>query len=105
MRKEQAVWVKCRLSPGPFPEECVFRVEVAAGGRLAGRAPRRYCYGHDGVPLKAEPSGEGIDGFVLGLEVARLNGLVRVYLPDSEVYDVDAGQVDPVEADRVPVRS
>ena len=46
-----------------------------------------------------------IDGFVLGVELARHDGFVRVYLPDSEVYNLDAGRVEPVEADRVPLRS
>jgi hypothetical protein len=104
MHKERAVWVKCRLSPGAFSQECVFRVEVFGGGSLAGLASLHYCYGLDHAPLKVELPRE-IDGFVLGIEIARRDGFVRVYLPDSEVYNLDAGRVEPVEADRVPLRS
>lgn len=93
MHKEQSVWVKCRLSSGAFPGECVFRVGVFGGGSLAGPSPLHYCHGPDHSPLQTEPPRE-MDGFVLGVEISRPNGFVRVYLPDSEVYDLDAGQVE-----------
>jgi hypothetical protein len=103
MRKEQQpVWVKCRLWPGAFPNECVFRVEVAGGGSLSGAAPLLYCYGPGHSRLTEGPPPEGMEGYVLGLKIAHPGGFVRVYMPDSEVYDVDARQVEPVEAERVP---
>jgi hypothetical protein len=106
MGKEQVVFVKCQLMRGGFPSQCIFVIE-SPGGRLRGAAPIQYCYDGSRKRLKSELAlGEEVGGFVTGIEIHRESGIVRVYLPDGELYEVSTDAIVPVkETESVPVGS
>jgi hypothetical protein len=107
MERERVVLVKCRLSRGGFPSECVFRVTEPGNGPLTGTAPLHYCYDANHNRLQAEiAANQEIEGAVAGVEIEpRKPGDVRVYLPDGEVYVVNPNLIITVGAsDRVPVQ-
>lgn len=99
MAREQVVFVKCSLARAAFPSQCLFRVELSDGGKLAGVAPIHYCYDADRKPLEAEiEAGKENSGLVAGLKIGQGKGdSIRVYLPDGEVYEVSKSIVDPVK--------
>jgi hypothetical protein len=108
MDREKVVFVRCSLSRGGFPSECVFRVSVFDGGVLSGVAPVHYCYKTDGNRVQDQDLQDGeIDGLVAGLQInqeARI--LSVVYMPDGELYKVSEDLVSPVRTSgRVPLPS
>jgi hypothetical protein len=107
MSQEKVVFVKVSLSKGVFPTECLFFLKTPQGAGFHGFAPLHYCYTPEGKQLTAEiPPDEQVEGLVAGIIVGQQGGLVRVYLPDSEVYEVSADLLQPLEAFRsVPLRS
>jgi hypothetical protein len=108
MQNEKVVFVKCQLSRGGFPSECVFHLASPNGGCFAGIAPLHYCYDAARKPLRTElRSGQKIERLVAGVEIKRDPGQsVRVYLPDGELYEVSEDLVFLTGASgRVPVGS
>lgn len=108
MEREQVVFVQCDFLRGGFPSERVFLLQLPDGAKMSGTAPAHYCYTADRKPLGNAPAeGERVNGLVAGLEIARPDAdTVRVYLPDGQVYDLDAGQILPVPrggVEHVPV--
>lgn len=77
------------------------------GGEFKGVADVRYCLHNEGSPLGNDPGeGRAIEGNLLGLVIKPPQaGVVRVHLPDGEVYDLDSKRVRPaqVNANHVPV--
>ncbi len=98
---EQVVFVKCRLSRGSVPTQCLFRVTTIAGD-FHGVAPLHYCYSPDRKQLDKElPRGKEVEGLAAGIAWDRpYGGIVRVELPDGELYDVSDELVSPVETPR-----
>lgn len=108
MDREKIVFVRCSLSRGGFPSECVFRVSSFDGGTLAGVAPAHYCYKTDGNRIQDQDLQDGeIEGLVAGLEINREAGIFSVvYMPDGELYKVREDLVSPARAPgRVPLQS
>lgn len=104
---EKVAFVRCHFSPGSFPTEYTFRVDAPAG-TFYGAAPVRYCLTRDRRPLLTVPA-QGVEGRVVGLVVGNsaTADLVRVYLPDGELYDLPETQLEfqAEGASRVPVGS
>lgn len=104
MPAEEIVLVKCRFSRGGFPAERVFHIQGSQGGIFSGIAPVDYCYSQDRTPLRGDiPRGEKVDGLLAGVTLGTKNGdeALRVYLPNSEVYDIDS---DLIESQGDPTR-
>lgn len=90
MQKQGLVLVKCLFKRGGFPSELVFRIKVD-GGELGGIASREYCFDEQKNLLTATlQKADKVSGYVAGLLLGDIEGTQtsRVYLPDSEVYDV-----------------
>jgi hypothetical protein len=107
MSRESVVFVKCQLSRGSVPTQCLFRVDTISG-MLHGIAPLHYCYTTNRQRLDAAPpSGSTNDGLLVGIEWSRpSSGVARVELPDGELYDVNEDLIFPAETpDRVPIES
>jgi hypothetical protein len=90
MPRREAVLVKCTFTRGGFPSELVFHVPAPEGGELAGVASRDYCFAEEKTPLMAEPArGDSLPGyFGVLLGAGESPGASRIYLPDSEVYEI-----------------
>lgn len=107
MNREQVVFVKCLLSRGSVPTQCLFRVR-AVSGYFHGIAPLHYCYKADRQHLDTElPPGREIEGLLVGINWGRTSsGVARVELPDGELYEVDDQTISPAETlHRVPIES
>lgn len=100
----QVVTVRCSFRSGGFPDERLFIIRTTTGATWYGVAPAQYCLTPDLRPLGDDPDpGVEMAGRVAGLALTPLSGeTVRVYLPDSEVYELDATLVAP---SRLPGRS
>jgi hypothetical protein len=109
MEREQVVFVQCKFRGSGFPNERIFIVESESGVVLRGIAPLQYCYTREHRPLGDKPdAGKEVDGLVVGVVIASIGKIVRVYLPDGEVYDLDSDQVTPVPVggvERVSIES
>lgn len=105
MEGEKVVFVRCDFRRGGFPSERVFVLHQSERRELRGTAPVQYCYTADRRPLGDEPAhGETVAGLVVGLEIP--GTAPRVYLPDGNVYDLDASLIMPVPrggVENVPV--
>jgi hypothetical protein len=91
MPRREAVLVKCTFSRGGFPNELVFHVPAPEGGELAGVASRDYCFAEEKTPLLVELArGDSTPGYVVGMLLgeSETQGASRIYLPDSEVYEI-----------------
>jgi hypothetical protein len=96
MPRDEVVLVKCRFTRGGFPTELVFHVAYPAGGELSGIAPREYCFNKDKRPFeKRLARGQEEEGYVVGLVVGpgEGSGVLRVNLPDNDIYEVEEGQL------------
>jgi hypothetical protein len=105
---EKVVFVKCHFSRGSFPTEYIFHIVVSASGEFYGTAPTQYCLAPNRAPLGDVPEVGEVAGLVVGVTVPKQpqGALVRVYLPNGEVYDVGRDQVEYPEApERVPLRA
>ncbi|MGH7174333.1 MAG: hypothetical protein ACRELG_29045 [Gemmataceae bacterium] len=105
MNKIHVVYVKCTLSAGAFPSECIFRFPAPTGGVYDGVAPLHYCFDENRKRLTSElPSDQEQEGSVAGIEISRAGGVSRVELPNGELYEVSEPFIIRVEAaTRVPV--
>lgn len=93
----RVVFVRCSFRRGGFPGERVFVIRTAGEGTSwRGVAPVQYCLTPDLRPLGDGPDpGVEMDGRVAGLALTSASGgPVRVYLPDSEVYEIDECLID-----------
>jgi hypothetical protein len=107
MSREKVIFVKCLLSRGSVPTQCLFRVHTVSGP-LHGIAPLHYCYTEDRQRFDIAPLTEReIEGLLVGIECGRSSSdTVRVELPDGELYDVSEDLILPAEMpDRVSVKS
>ena len=107
---EKVAYVQCKFSRGAFPTENIFRIVAPAASKgYYGAAPLQYCLNLDRTPLTTLPDDGEVDGLVVGVtiqkQIQNQGSLVRVYLPDGEVYDVSRDQVDYPETPRVPQRT
>lgn len=93
----RAVFVRCSFRRGGFPGERVFIIRTSGeGATWRGVAPAQYCLTPDLRPLGDGPDpGVEMAGRVAGLALTPTSGeMVRVYLPDGEVYELDAALVE-----------
>ena len=103
---KKVVQVRCRLSRGGFANEGIFAIASPEGGEFVGTAPLHYC--RDSHRNKfAHELREEVNGFVIGVVIGTTqDGRPRVYLPDSEVYDLSDDVLEIVEdSNSVPVRA
>ncbi|MCK9570493.1 hypothetical protein M0R72_16215 [Candidatus Pacearchaeota archaeon] len=74
-------WLKCRVSPGQFTNECAIRVTDSQGGRLSTFVPMKDVV----FPrVSASDSIVSSDGGLVKVEILdRSNGLALIKLPNS----------------------
>jgi len=107
---ERVVFVKCRLSRGSFPTEAAFRLEAPFGGEYLGAVPLHYCYTPDRANIPPGKLSESeIEGRVVALVVGAspdAGNVIRVQLPDGDVYEVSRDEIESSEGQRrVPLKS
>jgi hypothetical protein len=111
MEREKVVLVRCSFLRGAFPHERIFVIRLADGWEYRGVAHSAYCLTLDHQPVgDAPPSGSELEGLLMGIQIARIDdGLVRVQLPDGDVYELPEDQLDVPSGSRgnirVPVES
>jgi hypothetical protein len=95
MSQRDLVALSCKISRSGFPNEAIFRVQVANGDTYVGAAPREYFYKSDEKPLQEDEPGEGkkIEGKILAREIGKVDGDFLVSVPDGGVLQVKTGQV------------
>lgn len=93
----RVVTVRCSFRSGGFPDERLFIIRTTTGATWYGVAPAQYCLTPDFRPLGDGPGpGAEMAGRVTGLALTPASGeTIRVYLPDGEVYELDAALVTP----------
>jgi hypothetical protein len=99
MRNGQMVLLACRVSPGGFSGERVFRIPLADGAIHIGTAPVEYCFSESREPIgKGEPKpGQAINGYVEGRIIANGGANAEVEMPDGEIVVVNMTTIRYVE--------
>lgn len=92
----RVVTVRCSFRRGGFPDELLFIIRTTTGTTWYGVAPAQYCLTPDLRPLGDDPDpGVEMAGRITGLALTPPSGeTVRVYLPDGEVYELDATLIE-----------
>lgn len=98
MEKDRVVLVKCKLSRGLVESQRIFRIDAPGGGSLYGSADLRYCFMPQRQKLQPHMAStdQEEDGLVLGIlvESKEEESLVRVQLPNGDVYEINEDLVD-----------
>jgi hypothetical protein len=95
MSQRDLVALACKISRSGFPNEAIFRVQVANGDTYVGAAPRQYFYRLDWKPLPEDqpPEGKRIDGRILARIIRKVDEDFLVSVPDGGVLQVNPDQV------------
>jgi hypothetical protein len=98
MESGKAYFFACTLGPAGFPSERVFTIPLKGGSGLRGVAPARYCFTAERQPIDENlDTDEVIDGFVIGIVLGlRKDGVLRLYLPDGNIYEVPNDSITAV---------
>jgi hypothetical protein len=93
---EKVVFVPCTFRRGAFPHERIFVIDLEGGSFYQGVASVAYCLKADLSPLGDLPRAEQeIKGKIVGIQITRPeDGIVRVQLPDSDVYDLPQDRLE-----------
>jgi hypothetical protein len=98
MAQRRLVAVECRLGPGMFSTERVFKICLANGEDYYGVAPSHYCWNaQGGLVAEGEPAEEA--GGKLAARIVEADDVpedqVALAIPDGEVVAVRGHQVGP----------
>jgi hypothetical protein len=91
----QLVALTCKVSPGAFSGERIFKVTLANSEPYEGLAPRQFCWnGQNRLVAENEPQAE-INGMVAARVIDSVDDQMIVEVPDGEIIAVDKTNVKP----------